>query len=112
VPDVPGDRRRPRPVLRPHPQGEPVQLRHRPLEIDAETYEQIEQGDDIEIVTDVAEAIASGEEEFTIRVNDDWEASATLDASDRERRFLADGGKLTHTKQQYESGSGATPADD
>jgi len=83
-----------------------------PPEIDAETYEQIEQGDDIEIVTDVAEAIASGEEEFTIRVNDDWEASATLDASDRERRFLADGGKLTHTKQQYESGSGATPADD
>jgi len=83
-----------------------------PLEIDAETYEQIEQGDDIEIVTDVAEAIASGQEEFTIRVNDDWEATAILDASERERRFLADGGKLTHTKQQHDSGSGATPADD
>ncbi|ACV46729.1 MULTISPECIES: aconitate hydratase [Halomicrobium] len=83
-----------------------------PLEIDADTYEQIEQGDDIEIVTDVADAIQSGETEFTIRVNDDWEASATLDASDRERRFLASGGKLTHTKQQYEDDSGAAPADD
>ncbi|WP_018256728.1 aconitate hydratase [Halomicrobium katesii] len=83
-----------------------------PLEIDADTYEQIEQGDDVEIVTDVADAIQSGETEFTIRVDDDWEASATLDASDRERRFLASGGKLTHTKQQYEDDSGAAPADD
>ncbi|WP_115865526.1 aconitate hydratase [Halorussus litoreus] len=84
-----------------------------PLTIDEETYEKIEQGDDIEIVDDVAEAVRSGQEEFTVRVNDDWEATAHLDASEREREILADGGKLPHTKKQAQGGSsGATPADD
>ena len=82
-----------------------------PLEIEEDTYEKIEQGDDIEIVDDVEEAVRSGQEEFTIRVNDDWEATGILDASDREREILADGGKLTHVKQQYDEG-GAAPADD
>ncbi|AZH24335.1 aconitate hydratase [Haloplanus aerogenes] len=84
-----------------------------PLTIDAETYDRIEQGDHIEVVDDVAEAVRSGAEEFTIRVNDDWEATAAFDASEREREILAAGGKLTLTKQQYEEDSGgATPADD
>lgn len=84
-----------------------------PLTIDEETYEKIEQGDDIAIVDDVAEAVRSGDEEFTIRVNDDWEATANLKASERERKILAAGGKLSWTKQQYEEGSGgAAPADD
>jgi aconitate hydratase len=84
-----------------------------PLSIDEETYADIEQGDDVEIVTDVAEAVASGETEFTIRVNDDWEATAELDASERERGILEAGGKLRLTKEQYEEGgSGAAPADD
>ncbi|MFB6083572.1 MAG: aconitate hydratase [Halorientalis sp.] len=83
-----------------------------PLEIDAEDYEQIEQGDDIEVVDDVAEAVRTGQEEFTVRVNDDWELTATLDASERERQILADGGKLSHVKKQHDSGSGAAPADD
>ncbi|WP_435159450.1 aconitate hydratase [Haladaptatus sp. DFWS20] len=83
-----------------------------PLEIDADDYEKIEQGDDIEVVDDVAEAVRSGQEEFTVRVNDDWELTATLDASERERRILADGGKLSHTKKQAESGDSAAPADD
>jgi len=81
-----------------------------PLEIDAETYDRIEQGDDIEIVDDVAEGVRSGQEEFTIRVNDDWEATGYLDASAREREILADGGKLAHVKAKHEE-SGA-PADD
>jgi aconitate hydratase len=84
-----------------------------PLTIDEEAYEKIDQGDDIQVVDDVAEAVASGQEEFTVRVNDEWEATAELDASERERRILAAGGKLTLTKQQYEEdSSGATPADD
>jgi aconitate hydratase len=83
-----------------------------PLTIDAETYERIEQGDHIEVVDDVADAVASGAEEFTIRVNDDWEATAEFDASEREREILAAGGKLTLTKQQYEEDSGAASADD
>ncbi|QCJ45711.1 MULTISPECIES: aconitate hydratase [Haloprofundus] len=84
-----------------------------PLTIDEETYEKIEQGDDVEIVDDVGDGVRSGQEEFTVRVNDDWEATAQLDASEREREILAAGGKLSWTKQQYEEGgSGATPADD
>ncbi|EJN58347.1 aconitate hydratase [Halogranum rubrum] len=84
-----------------------------PLTIDEETYEKIEQGDDVAIVDDVAEAVRSGDEEFTIRVNDDWEATANLKASERERKILAAGGKLSWTKQQYEEdSSGAAPADD
>src|SRR6056297_778026 len=82
-----------------------------PLEIDEETYTNIEQGDDIQIVDDVADAVRSGQEEFTIRINDDWEASAQLDASAREREILAAGGKLPHTKAQHDEG-GAAPADD
>ncbi|WP_435062150.1 aconitate hydratase [Halobaculum sp. EA56] len=83
-----------------------------PLTIDEETYERIEQGDDVEIVDDVGEGVRNGAEEFTIRVNDDWEATAHLDASERERKILAAGGKLSWTKQQHDSGSGAAPADD
>ncbi|EMA44058.1 aconitate hydratase [Halococcus saccharolyticus] len=83
-----------------------------PLEIDEDTYADIEQGDDIEIVDDVEEAVRSGQDEFTIRVNDDWEATGQLDASAREREILADGGKLPHTKAQQDDSSGAAPADD
>jgi aconitate hydratase len=82
-----------------------------PLTIDEETYERIEQGDDVEIVDDVAEAVETGKEEFTVRVNDDWEATAHLDASERERRILSAGGKLSLTKSQHDTG-GAAPADD
>jgi len=83
-----------------------------PLTIDAADYDRIEQGDDITIVDDVADAVESGQETFTVRVNDDWELTAHLDASTRERRLLAAGGKLTYTKQQAQGGAGATPADD
>ncbi len=83
-----------------------------PLTIDEETYENIDQGDDIEIVDDVGEGVRNGDTEFTIRVNDDWEATAHLDASERERKILAAGGKLSWTKQQHESDGGAAPADD
>jgi aconitate hydratase len=85
-----------------------------PLTIDEETYERIEQGDDVEIVDDVGEGVREGKEEFTVRVDDDWEATARLDASERERRILAAGGKLSYTRRQYEDEGtgGATPADD
>jgi aconitate hydratase len=85
-----------------------------PLTIDEETYERIEQGDDVEIVDDVGEGVREGKEEFTVRVNDDWEATARLDASERERRILAAGGKLSYTRQQYDEGAegGPSPADD
>ena len=42
-----------------------------PLTIDGETYDRIEQGDHVEVVDDVATAVAGGAEEFTIRVDDD-----------------------------------------
>jgi aconitate hydratase len=83
-----------------------------PLTIDEETYENIDQGDSVEIVDDLQTGIESGQEEFTVRVNDDWEATAVVDASERERKILAAGGKLSWTKQQHEGDSGAAPADD
>ncbi|TKX79779.1 aconitate hydratase [Halorubrum sp. SD626R] len=84
-----------------------------PLAIDAETYEKIEQGDDLAIVDDVPAGVASGQEEFTVSVNGEWEFTADLDASERERDILAAGGKLSWVKQQHaDGGSGAAPADD
>jgi len=82
-----------------------------PLTIDEADYERIEQGDDIEIVDDVAAAVDAGQEAFTVRVNDEWELTAHLDASERERRILSAGGKLSLTKRQYDE-DGAAPADD
>ena len=84
-----------------------------PLAIDAETYERIDQGDDLEIVDDVPAGVRSGQEEFTVSVNGEWEFTADLDASERERDILAAGGKLSWVKQQHaDGGSGAAPADD
>ena len=81
-----------------------------PFRIDEDTYDRIEQGDELAIVEDVGPAIRSGAETFTLRVNDDWEAETYLDASERERRIVAAGGKLPYTKQQ--TGAAGTPADD
>ncbi|WP_418283790.1 aconitate hydratase [Halorubrum sp. DTA46] len=83
-----------------------------PLTIDVGTYEKIDQGDDIHIVDDVPAGVRSGQEEFTVSVNGDWEFTAELDASEREREILASGGKLSWVKQQHDGGSDAAPADD
>ncbi|ELZ58004.1 MULTISPECIES: aconitate hydratase [Halorubrum] len=84
-----------------------------PLAIDEETYERIDQGDDLAIVDDVPAGVRSGQEEFTVSVNGEWEFTADLDASERERDILAAGGKLSWVKQQHaDDGSGAAPADD
>jgi len=84
-----------------------------PLAIDEDTYEKIDQGDDLEIVDDVPAGVSSGQEEFTVSVNGEWEFTADLDASERERDILAAGGKLSWVKQQHaDGGSGTAPADD
>ncbi|WP_276255630.1 aconitate hydratase [Halomontanus rarus] len=83
-----------------------------PLTIDEETYDAIEQGDEVEIVDDVREGVENGEEEFTIRVNGEEEFTATLDASQRERDILAAGGKLSWTKDQVDDAGAGAPADD
>jgi aconitate hydratase len=83
-----------------------------PFEIDEDTYERLAQGDAMEVVDDVREGVENGQEAFTVRVNDDWEFTATVDASERERRMLAAGGKLSWTKQRAQGGEGAAPADD
>ena len=83
-----------------------------PLTIDEDTYDRIEQADDVEILHDVAQAVESGQGSYMIRVNNDWEATAQLDASERERRTLVAGGKLQLTRQQYRDAQGGTPADD
>jgi aconitate hydratase len=82
-----------------------------PLIIDEETYGKIDQGDDVEIVDDVTAGVDSGQEEFTVRVNDEWEATARFDASERERAILSAGGKLPWTREQALDGDAAS-ADD
>ena len=83
-----------------------------PLTIDEDAHERIEQGDDVEVVDDVAAGVESGREEFTVRVDDEWETTATLDASERERDILAAGGKLAWTKARHSGGDLGAPADD
>ncbi|MFP4625344.1 MAG: aconitate hydratase [Natronomonas sp.] len=83
-----------------------------PLEIDQGTYDRLEQGDDIEIVDDVASGVRNGQSTFEVRVNDEWTFTAELDASERERRILADGGKLSHTKKMAETSDDTASADD
>lgn len=74
-----------------------------PLTIDRETYDRIEQGDDILIVEDVADEVQNGRETFTVQVND-WETTAHLDASERERELLVHGGRLQYTKSRARGG--------
>ncbi len=81
-----------------------------PLVIDEDTYDSIEQGDEVEIVENVHEGVESEQEAFTIRVNGE-EFEAGFHASERERDILAAGGKLSWTKAQAEAGAGAS-ADD
>jgi aconitate hydratase len=83
-----------------------------PFIIDEDTYAKIDQGDELTVVDDIREGVESGQEEFTVSVNGDWEFTAGLDASERERDMLAVGGKLPWTKQRAQDGSGAAPADD
>ena len=84
-----------------------------PLTIDAETYDRLGEGDDLQIQGDVGTAVTEGTEEFTVGVNDgEWEFTAALDASEREREILASGGKLSWVKAQHGDDSGAAPADD
>jgi aconitate hydratase len=72
-----------------------------PLTIDEETYERIDQGDHVEIVDDAAAAVRSGREAFTVRIDGEWEATARLDANERERELLVSGGKLPHTRKEF-----------
>jgi aconitate hydratase len=72
-----------------------------PLVVDDETCERIDEGDHVEVVDDVREAVANGQETFTIRVDHEWKATAHLDANGRERELLAAGGKLPHTREQF-----------
>lgn len=82
-----------------------------PLTIDEETYERLGQEDSVTVVDDIRTGVLNGKEEFTIRVNDEWEATGHLKASERERSILAAGGKLAWTKQQAGTES-TSPADD
>ncbi|MFB6113308.1 MAG: aconitate hydratase [Halodesulfurarchaeum sp.] len=83
-----------------------------PLRIDDKTYEQIDQGDSLEILEDVRSAVETGTEEFTLQVDGEWQATARLEATSRERALLAAGGKLPYTKQQHETQNGRVQVDD
>lgn len=73
-----------------------------PFTIDEDTYDQIEQGDHIQLTASVSEAILAGVDSFPIQVADEWSGSAMLNASQRERAILVAGGRLPYTKRQAE----------
>ncbi len=83
-----------------------------PLVIDADTYAQIDQGDTVSIVeSDISGAVLAGADTFDIAINDELEASATLDATHRERELLAAGGKLQHARNLQAAGGSAAAGD-
>ena len=83
-----------------------------PLEIDAETYAAIEQGESLRVDDDAREAVLGGATSVTVS-GEGFEATAQLDISAREREILAAGGKLRLTRDQFDTGAGgAAPADD
>ena len=71
---------------------------------DPDVYERLSEVDDMAIVGDVADAIRAGEQELTVRVNDDWTFAVELDLTDRERDTLLAGGKLAEIKRSAEVG--------
>lgn len=79
-----------------------------PFEIEEETYERIEQGQSIEVIDNVGAGVRAGQEEFEIRIANEWTGTATLHASPREREIVAAGGKLPHTKAQVSGDSPST----
>ncbi len=64
-------------------------------------YEEIQEGDSLEIIDDVAMGITNGQELFTMEVNNDWQFEVRLKGSEQERVVLAGGGKLQYLKQQH-----------
>ncbi|XGI82786.1 aconitate hydratase [Halorutilales archaeon Cl-col2-1] len=64
-----------------------------------EDYAKIDEGDDLRI-ENVVEKVEAGDEEFTlVNETNGIEIPVELEASERERRLLAAGGKLPYTKQ-------------
>lgn len=66
--------------------------------VDSDVYDRLSEGDDLEIVEDVAEAVRSGDDRLTVSVNDEWEFEVELQCSDDERDVLLAGGRLPYTK--------------
>lgn len=67
---------------------------------DDEVYDRIEEGDDVEIVGDVAAQLDAGVEQVTVSVNDDWTFDADVSLTPQERETLLAGGKLSRLKDE------------
>jgi aconitate hydratase len=66
---------------------------------DSAVYDRLSEGDALELAGDVAEAVDAGDEQFTVRVNDEWAFETDLELTDRERETLLAGGKLAEIKR-------------
>ncbi|MFB6096929.1 MAG: aconitate hydratase [Haloferacaceae archaeon] len=69
---------------------------------DPAVYDDLAEGAELEILTDVASAVRDGAERFTVSVDGDWTFEAELDLTDRERELLVAGGKLSHIKRSQD----------
>lgn len=63
-------------------------------------YERLEEGDELEIVGDVADQVHSGAKRVTVDVSGEWTFEADVDLTDDERETLVVGGKLSQLKRE------------
>ncbi len=66
--------------------------------VDPDVYDRLNEGDELEIVEDVAESVGSGQDRLTVSVNDEWTFEVELACSEEERDVLCAGGRLPYTK--------------
>lgn len=68
---------------------------------DPGVHDDIQEGDHLTVQDDVVAGVTAAQEEFSIRVNDDWAFTAALAATDRQRDVLAAGGKLNYVRRRH-----------
>ncbi|RLM89341.1 aconitate hydratase [Halobellus sp. Atlit-38R] len=67
---------------------------------DAEAYDNVDEGDTLEVVGDLASQIRAGDEQVTVEVNGEWTFEADVTLTPKERETLLAGGKLSLLKNE------------
>jgi aconitate hydratase len=71
-----------------------------PLTLPDDAYDRLAEGDDLDVVEDVTDALRDGADHVTVSVNDDWTFEAAVDLTPGERETLLAGGKLAQLERE------------
>jgi aconitate hydratase len=63
-------------------------------------YDDVDEGDTLEVVGDLASQIRAGDEQVTVEVNGEWTFEADVSLTPKERETLLAGGKLSLLKNE------------